>query len=141
MPGGDKTGTGKSEFEKIVQQISGSGSPINSQEQHHSQAQKFMTVDPSVIHMASANPLSVDGGSKHDQGRNQFNFSDINNSHENLHSSNLIKNYVVNTKDVPKKFTQSMTNNLMRSKFLSVKDKVRINEVKEQKVLATELSK
>lgn len=53
----------------------------------------------------------------------------MNNSHENLHSSNLIKNYVVNTKDVPKKFTQSMTNNLMKSKFLSVKDKMQINEV------------
>ena len=101
-----------------------------------------MTVDPSVIHMASSNPISVDGGgSKNETGRNQFNFSDMNNSHENLHSSNLIKNYVVNTKDVPRKFTQSMTNNLMRSKFLSVKDKVRIDEVRDQKALATELSK
>lgn len=29
-----------------------------------------MTVDPSVIHMTSANPLSVDGTSKHEHGRN-----------------------------------------------------------------------
>ena len=94
-----------------------------------------MTVDPSVIHMASHpshNPLSVDGGSP---SKNNFNFSDMNASNDNLLSSNLnlIKNYVVNTKDAPRKFTQSMTNNLMKSKFLSVKDKVRINEVKDQK--------
>ena len=69
------------------------------------QNHKFMTVDPSVIHMASQNPISVDGASKNDT-RNNYNFSaDLNSSHENLMSSNLIKNYVVNTKDVPRKLT------------------------------------